>query len=202
MKERFKQVLQLCHEALEYVEEEEEKKNSGECVIADYDNNEVPPQDNDNLKGEEVVSVELADKCLRVIFKCPCGKGYVVLLSRNTCYYESNYFLGNGCTYCQYINFHLELNEYLLMTMSSIMNIMDPPLASLCLCSSYSVEEELEGGARGITTIEEVINLTDETSCRILASIESVEGGPNHWSYLSSNSCIKKVRENRLLISS
>ncbi|MED6187991.1 hypothetical protein PIB30_116818 [Stylosanthes scabra] len=111
MKERFKEVLQLCHEALESEEEEEEEEERkeeeekeeegkvrgggeeeelGECVVADYDNNnEVPPQDNDNLKGEEeAVSVEWADKCLRVIFRCPCGKGYEVLLSENTCYYK------------------------------------------------------------------------------------------------------------------
>ncbi|MED6195968.1 hypothetical protein PIB30_042846 [Stylosanthes scabra] len=114
MKERFKEVLQLCHEALESEEEEEEEEGGGreeerkeeeekeeegkvrgyeelgECVVADYDNNnEVPTQDNDNLKGEEeAVSVEWADKCLRVMFRCPCGKGYEVLLSENTCYYK------------------------------------------------------------------------------------------------------------------
>ncbi|KAL1322634.1 hypothetical protein AAHE18_14G210300 [Arachis hypogaea] len=112
MKERFKEVLQLCHKALESEEEEEEegggekeevegKENEekeeegkvrgggeeeefGECVVA-----EVPPQDNDNWKGEEeAVSVEWADRCVRIIFRCPCGRGYEVLLSENTCYYK------------------------------------------------------------------------------------------------------------------
>ncbi|MED6227371.1 hypothetical protein PIB30_112847, partial [Stylosanthes scabra] len=45
----------------------------------------------------------------------------------------------------------------------------------------YSVEDELEGGARAITTIEDVMNQTDETFCWILAEIMSVEGGANGW---------------------
>ncbi|MED6146885.1 hypothetical protein PIB30_038934 [Stylosanthes scabra] len=59
----------------------------------------------------------------------------------------------------------------------------------------YSAENELEGGARAITTIEDVMNQTDETSCWILAEIVSVEGGPNGWCYLSCFNCVKKVVE-------
>ncbi|MED6210652.1 hypothetical protein PIB30_066211 [Stylosanthes scabra] len=59
----------------------------------------------------------------------------------------------------------------------------------------YLVEDELEGGARIITSIEEVMNLTDPTSCWILAKILSVEGGPTSWCYLSCHNCYKKVIE-------
>ncbi|MED6185154.1 hypothetical protein PIB30_054286 [Stylosanthes scabra] len=46
-----------------------------------------------------------------------------------------------------------------------------------------------------ITSIEEVMNLTDPTSCWILAKIISVEGGPTSWCYLSCHCCFKKVME-------
>ncbi|MED6132157.1 hypothetical protein PIB30_016800, partial [Stylosanthes scabra] len=49
----------------------------------------------------------------------------------------------------------------------------------------YSVEDELEGGARAISSIEEVMNLTNETSCWILAKIMFVERGIDNWCYLS-----------------
>ena len=37
---------------------------------------------------EEAVSVEWIDKCLSLTFKCPCGKGYEVLICANNCYYK------------------------------------------------------------------------------------------------------------------
>ncbi|AES89322.1 hypothetical protein MTR_4g072520 [Medicago truncatula] len=37
---------------------------------------------------EEAVSVEWVDKCLSLTFKCPCGKGYEVLICANNCYYK------------------------------------------------------------------------------------------------------------------
>ncbi|MED6159657.1 hypothetical protein PIB30_117651 [Stylosanthes scabra] len=59
----------------------------------------------------------------------------------------------------------------------------------------YSVEGELEGGACTITSIDDVMNLTEETSCWILAKIMSVESTPNSWCYLSCHRCFKKVQE-------
>ncbi|AES98507.1 hypothetical protein MTR_5g069420 [Medicago truncatula] len=37
---------------------------------------------------EEAVSVEWVDKSLNLTFKCPCGKGYEVLICANNCYYK------------------------------------------------------------------------------------------------------------------
>ena len=45
-------------------------------------------QDDDGGDAEEAVSVEWAEKCLSIHFKCPCGKGYQILLSGNNCYYK------------------------------------------------------------------------------------------------------------------
>ncbi|AES98480.2 transmembrane protein, putative [Medicago truncatula] len=40
---------------------------------------------------KEAVSVEWIDKCLSLTFKCPCGKGYEVLICANNCYYKLVY---------------------------------------------------------------------------------------------------------------
>nr|KYP68705.1 hypothetical protein KK1_022346 [Cajanus cajan] len=46
-------------------------------------------EDNDQEDGGgEDFSVEWAEKCLSIIFRCPCGKGYEFLLSENNCYYK------------------------------------------------------------------------------------------------------------------
>lgn len=45
-------------------------------------------QDDDGGDAEEAVSVEWAEKCLSIHFKCPCGKGYQILLSGNNRYYK------------------------------------------------------------------------------------------------------------------
>lgn len=44
----------------------------------------------------EAVSVEWAEKCLSIFFKCPCGKG---LLSEKNCYYRLVLFAKNNCYY-------------------------------------------------------------------------------------------------------
>lgn len=46
-------------------------------------------QDNDGGYAEEAVSVEWAEKCLSIHFKCPSGKGYQILLSGNNCYLQA-----------------------------------------------------------------------------------------------------------------
>lgn len=38
--------------------------------------------------SSEAVSVEWAEKCVSLTLRCPCGKGYEVLISANNCYYE------------------------------------------------------------------------------------------------------------------
>ncbi|GKV50075.1 hypothetical protein SLEP1_g56791 [Rubroshorea leprosula] len=45
----------------------------------------------DEKEGEEIedaVWVEKTGECLAVHFKCPCSKGYQILLSRGKCYYK------------------------------------------------------------------------------------------------------------------
>ncbi|MED6154446.1 hypothetical protein PIB30_112644, partial [Stylosanthes scabra] len=59
----------------------------------------------------------------------------------------------------------------------------------------HSVRDELEGGARPLNSIEEVLNMTDEGECWILGSIVSVESGVHDWCYLACNNCPKKVIE-------
>ncbi|KAE8721160.1 hypothetical protein F3Y22_tig00016637pilonHSYRG00028 [Hibiscus syriacus] len=42
----------------------------------------------DDVDCEEAVKVEKIGECLDLQFKCPCGKGYKILLSGNNCYYK------------------------------------------------------------------------------------------------------------------
>ncbi|XP_027351402.1 mitochondrial fission regulator 1 [Abrus precatorius] len=81
MKDRLKEMRQWWDEVIKEEEEGEE------CAVREDD--KVPSQD--ELGGEdceEAVNVEWAEKCLSLAFRCPCGKGYEVLLSENNCYYK------------------------------------------------------------------------------------------------------------------
>ncbi|KAK0570977.1 hypothetical protein LWI29_009395 [Acer saccharum] len=44
--------------------------------------------ENSEADIEESVSVERAGECLIIHFKCPCGKGYRILISGRNCYYK------------------------------------------------------------------------------------------------------------------
>ncbi|KAE8720661.1 hypothetical protein F3Y22_tig00018635pilonHSYRG00009 [Hibiscus syriacus] len=46
------------------------------------------PKDKGDVDCEEAVRVEKIGECLDLHFKCPCGKGYKILLSANNCYYK------------------------------------------------------------------------------------------------------------------
>ncbi|ESW11394.1 hypothetical protein PHAVU_008G026200 [Phaseolus vulgaris] len=84
MKERLKEMRQWWDEVMKDEEEDEKEEN---CVAAEED--KVLPQD--DLGGEdseEEISVEWAEQCLSLRFRCPCGKGYEVLFSENNCYYK------------------------------------------------------------------------------------------------------------------
>lgn len=39
-------------------------------------------------ESEEAVSVETSGKVLIIHIKCPCGKGFKILLNGNNCYYK------------------------------------------------------------------------------------------------------------------
>ncbi|GMI79108.1 hypothetical protein like AT2G32235 [Hibiscus trionum] len=45
-------------------------------------------KDKGELDCEEAVTVEKIGECLDLHFKCPCGKGYKILLSGKNCYYK------------------------------------------------------------------------------------------------------------------
>ncbi|KAI9176694.1 hypothetical protein LWI28_006025 [Acer negundo] len=51
-------------------------------------NNDGATMENCEADIEESVSVERAGECLIIHFKCPCGKGYQILLSGRNCYYK------------------------------------------------------------------------------------------------------------------
>ncbi|KAK8712848.1 hypothetical protein V6N13_148076 [Hibiscus sabdariffa] len=74
MKERMKEMSNWWGEAIKEVEdvisttEETKDKDEGDC--------------------EEAVRVEKIGECLDLHFKCPCGKGYKILLSGKNCYYK------------------------------------------------------------------------------------------------------------------
>ncbi|XP_057440389.1 uncharacterized protein LOC130732339 [Lotus japonicus] len=81
MGDLMREMMQRCDEVMKTEEEGDE-----ECAVAEID--KVPSQDELHRDSEEAVSVEWAEKCLRLAFRCPCGKGYEVLLSENNCYYK------------------------------------------------------------------------------------------------------------------
>ncbi|KAK7256429.1 hypothetical protein RIF29_29875 [Crotalaria pallida] len=87
MKDRLREMRQWCDEVMK-VDEDEQEQEVYECAVADDDKVLLPPQD--ELKGdsEEAVKVEWAEKCVKIIFRCPCGKGYEVLINANNCYYK------------------------------------------------------------------------------------------------------------------
>ncbi|KAL4286970.1 hypothetical protein AHAS_Ahas19G0139400 [Arachis hypogaea] len=60
-----------------------------------------------------------------------------------------------------------------------------------------SISDELHGGSLPITTIEEVLDKTNETSCWILATVVSIEIGGSDWYYALCKSCPRKVKENK-----
>ncbi|KAA8520565.1 hypothetical protein F0562_014821 [Nyssa sinensis] len=52
------------------------------------DNNNNTQKDDSETETEEAVSVERTAECLIIHFKCPCNKGYQILLSGKNCYYK------------------------------------------------------------------------------------------------------------------
>ncbi|GMI65125.1 hypothetical protein like AT2G32235 [Hibiscus trionum] len=74
MKERMKEMNNWLGEAMKEVED----------VICTTE----ATKDKDEVDCEEAVGVEKIGECLDLHFKCPCGKGYKILLSGNNCYYK------------------------------------------------------------------------------------------------------------------
>ncbi|XLS52115.1 hypothetical protein HN51_012792 [Arachis hypogaea] len=61
----------------------------------------------------------------------------------------------------------------------------------------YSVRDEISAGIVPVRTIEEVLNITEETSCWIVGTIVSLEVGKDDWSYMSCKTCPKKVVQSK-----
>ncbi|XP_057497443.1 uncharacterized protein LOC130782185 [Actinidia eriantha] len=80
MKDRMREMSQWWDEVLREEEKEEEADSGSE------DDKNCAPKD--ETETEEAVSVERSGNCLIIHIKCPCGKGYQVLLSGRNCYYK------------------------------------------------------------------------------------------------------------------
>ncbi|XLR22635.1 hypothetical protein HN51_068879, partial [Arachis hypogaea] len=61
----------------------------------------------------------------------------------------------------------------------------------------YSVTDEINAGIVPVHTIEEVLNMTEKTSCWIVGTIVSLEVGKDDWSYMSCKTCPKKVVQSK-----
>ncbi|KAL5095988.1 hypothetical protein RYX36_000315 [Vicia faba] len=82
MKEEDEEVKE--EEELQQQEDQEEEKEHSPVVEEEKGRS----QDELGEDVEEAVRVEWAEKCLSLTFKCPCSKGYEVLISANNCYYK------------------------------------------------------------------------------------------------------------------
>ncbi|KAK2661914.1 hypothetical protein Ddye_000488 [Dipteronia dyeriana] len=63
------------------------EEDAGTALINNNNNNGAT-MENSLADIEESVSVERAGECLIIHFKCPCGKGYQILISGRNCYYK------------------------------------------------------------------------------------------------------------------
>ncbi|MED6206682.1 hypothetical protein PIB30_029157 [Stylosanthes scabra] len=61
----------------------------------------------------------------------------------------------------------------------------------------HSATDELSGGEHRISTIEDVLNVTEETHLWVLGEVVSVEVGLDDWCYPSRPTCKKKVYEKK-----
>ncbi|XP_052170503.1 uncharacterized protein LOC127786847 [Diospyros lotus] len=82
MKDRMKEMNQWWTEVLRAEEEEDEEDGGSGVAVGGA------AKDESETENEEAVSVERAGNCLIIHIKCPCGKGYQILLSGRNCYYK------------------------------------------------------------------------------------------------------------------
>ncbi|PIN09601.1 hypothetical protein CDL12_17809 [Handroanthus impetiginosus] len=91
MKERMKVMRQWWNQVV--CESDEEEDGESDKCIPDHN---TPKEECENHEMEnpsqESVWVEKNGDCLVLHFKCPCGHGYQILLSRNNCYYKLTTF--------------------------------------------------------------------------------------------------------------
>lgn len=74
---------EVMHEGKE--DEFEDEEEDGGYV---EHKNGAPKYHEPQAESEEAVSVETSGKVLIIHIKCPCGKGFRILLFGNNCYYK------------------------------------------------------------------------------------------------------------------
>lgn len=82
MKDRLRELSQWWAEVMREGELEDDDD------ICCREDNTNPKMDEAEAETEELVSVERVGEGLSIHFKCPCGKGYQILLSGSNCYYK------------------------------------------------------------------------------------------------------------------
>lgn len=94
MKDRLREMSQWWNEVIKEDEEESGSEENDSPPKTQDDEYEVSRVAMEREEGhcEEAVWVERSEECLILHFKCPCGKGYQILLSGNNCYYKLTAF--------------------------------------------------------------------------------------------------------------
>ncbi|CAI8585737.1 unnamed protein product [Vicia faba] len=88
MQERLTEKKKWWDEVIkEDVEDEKEEEEEEEHSLVDEDDKTLS-YDEMGKDYEEAISVEWIEKSLNLTFRCPCGKGYEVLICGNNCYYK------------------------------------------------------------------------------------------------------------------
>ncbi|KAL3507446.1 hypothetical protein ACH5RR_032828 [Cinchona calisaya] len=93
MKDKLRGMSQWWNEVIKEGEEESGSDSEDNDNLP-KDESEVSQVVTESEEGpcEEAVWVERNGECLILHFKCPCGKGYQILLSGNNCYYKLTAF--------------------------------------------------------------------------------------------------------------
>ncbi|KAJ0093899.1 hypothetical protein Patl1_25740 [Pistacia atlantica] len=83
----MKEITRKWDELLGSEEDKGREENHNQNNSNNVENNNAS-MDNCGEDFVEAVTVEKAGECLIIHFKCPCGRGYQILLSGKTCYYK------------------------------------------------------------------------------------------------------------------
>ncbi|XP_072090614.1 replication protein A 70 kDa DNA-binding subunit D-like [Arachis hypogaea] len=112
---------------------------------------------------------------------------YLNFVNVQSTYYVSKYYF--NLNLLEVIDFKKRLAEEVVPCSQRITPLQSQP--------QYSVADEINAGIVPICTIEEVLNMTQETSCWIVGNVVSLEVGKDDWSYTSCKTCPKKVLESK-----
>ncbi|KAJ0092473.1 hypothetical protein Patl1_25759 [Pistacia atlantica] len=83
----MKEMARKWDELLGFEEDKGREENHNRSYSNNVENNNAS-MDNCGEDFVEAVTVEKAGECLIIHFKCPCGRGYQILLSGKNCYYK------------------------------------------------------------------------------------------------------------------